>query len=138
MADRSRIDKREYVFLTVDLPSNPDFFGVSVHAKWLYVVGLAFAGRNLTDGFIPPRRVVAEADVPQAAAKELVQIGKWHEPGHLCEYCPDPDKGLVVVHNYLRHQRSKEQAEKQRESRSKAGKKGAEKRYGPLRVVGNA
>lgn len=137
MADRSRIDKREYIFLTTDLPSNPDFYSVTVNAKWLYVVGLAFAGRNLTDGFLPVRSVVAEACVPQAAGRDLVRIGKWHEPGHDCDKCPQPEKGFVVIHNYLRHQRSKEQAEKQRKARSEAGKKGADKRHGNLRLVGD-
>jgi hypothetical protein len=136
---RRRQDKREFVFLMVDLPGHPEFDGASVAAKWLYVVGLTYAGRNLTDGFISANRVVAEAEVTKKAATELVSRGRWHEPGHDCKECPQPEPGKVVIHDYLLHQRSRAEAESEREKKVAAGKKGARVRWADhLKVVPDA
>lgn len=130
MTARRRQDKREFVFLMVDLPGHPEFDGASVAAKWLYVVGLTYAGRNLTDGLISPNRVVAEAEVPKRAVAELVERGRWHNPGHDCDDCPQPDAGKVYIHDYLLHQRSRAEAEAEREKKVAAGRKGAAARWG--------
>lgn len=140
MPPKKREDKREWVKLTVDLPVNPAFYGISTAAKWLYVAGLAHAGRHLTDGMLPVGRVVAEAEVNKAAVKELIGLDKWHQPGHTCGRCPQPKTGWAVIHDYLLHNRSKEEAEDQREKRSRAGQLGATKRWKEkhLKVVPNA
>jgi hypothetical protein len=135
MTARRRSDKREFIFLTVDMPQHPTFYGISTAAKWLYVVGLTHAGRHLTDGLVPISRVVSEAEVPKKAADELVARGKWHLAGHDCIDCPDPEKGWVAIHDYLEHQRSRSEAEAEREKKQAAGRKGAAKRWGTLRVV---
>lgn len=130
-----REDKREWIKLAVDLPVHPEFYGISTAAKWLYVTGLAHAGRHLTDGMLPVSRVVAEAEVNKSAVRELVGIGRWHEADHHCDRCEQPKAGWVVIHDYLLHNRSKNEAEDQRTKRASAGRKGAEKRWGQLRVV---
>ena len=133
---RRRQDKREFIFLTVDMPQHPGFYGASTAAKWLYVVGLTHAGRYLTDGFLPLSRVISEAEVTKKAGEELLSKDRWHGPDHKCESCPQPEPGWVIVHDYLLHQRSRAEAEAEREKRSSAGKKGAEKRWsGHLKVV---
>ena len=83
MTARRRSDKREFIFLTVDMPQHPTFYGVTTAAKWLYVVGLTHAGRHLTDGLIPVTRVVNEAEVSKKAADELVAraVPLLHEAG---------------------------------------------------------
>ncbi len=61
-------------------------------AAWLYVCGLTYCGRYLTDGWIPRGQVHRLADVEdtQALADRLVSVGLWEEV----------DDGYLV-HDYL-------------------------------------
>ena len=122
-------DRREYVRVTIDLPRHPKFddFGPDLPlAGWLCVVALCYCGEQLTDGIFPPWKVAQQAGVPVGVAKQLIAVGMWHEPGHDCRKCPQPPDGRVVIHDYLRHQRSRSQAEQVR----KAGRIAAEARWG--------
>jgi hypothetical protein len=69
-------------------------------AAWLYVAGLCYCGRLLTDGFIPRGQVRKLADVPGALklAARLVEVGLWEE-------YPDGYR----VHDYLDYNPSREQ-----------------------------
>lgn len=123
-------DDRAFVRVSVDLPSNPKIVDATAAVKWLYATGFCVAGRDLNDGIVRPTVVVAEADVPSSAAKQLVKRGLWHAPGHDCDRCPQPPKGHVVIHDYLLHNRSKAEADEQRKAKSAAGRKGAAARWG--------
>jgi hypothetical protein len=75
-------------------------------AAWLYVCGLLYCSANLTDGIIPTpalRTLTAKKDA-RTLARILVREGLWVETSQGWE-----------VHEYLLHQRSKEQIVKERE-----------------------
>ncbi|MEV5538508.1 hypothetical protein AB0L13_16755 [Saccharopolyspora shandongensis] len=116
-------DRREFVRITVDLPTHPKLAELDdmPAAGWLYVVGVCYAGQHLTDGELPRAAVIRMAGSDRDTAAELVAVGMWHEHGHDCDRCPQPSApGRVVVHDYLTHQRSKADAEAKREAARKA------------------
>ena len=124
-------DHRDYIRVAVDIASNPKLVGLKAEAKWLHVVALCVAGRDLTDGHIRGRVVAAEADVPERFATALIKAGAWHGEGHDCDRCPQPDQGFLYIHDYLEHQRSRDEANRAR----RAGRTGAAARWG---AKGNA
>lgn len=123
-------DARRYVRIAVDLSSsNRKTSNLPVPAKWLLVCGIIAAGRDLTDGHIRPRVVTAEADVPDRTADALIKAGRWHLPGHECAKCPQPDAGFVYIHDYLEHQRSRQQVTAATESAKRGADLTNHKRY---------
>lgn len=123
-------DPRQYVRVSVDLPLNPKLAAIDdPAAAWAYVVSLCYCGNSLTDGFFPIAAVVRLAGVDMANAMALVEQGLWHKTGHGCRRCPQPKTGQGVVHDYLRHQRSADEARDLTEKRREAGRKGAERRW---------
>lgn len=122
-------DDRIYVRVAVDLPSNPKLIDATPMAKWLYVTGFCISGRNLSNGILRPTVAAAEADVPPEHADELTERGVWHAPGHDCDSCEQPPRGHVVIHDYLLHNRSKEEVESLKSKRSEAGRAGAKSRW---------
>lgn len=105
----------------------------------LWTVALAYANRNLTDGFIP-----------RSKARTLLDYeGLSHESGHvgdLATFGEDIDADYVInlllaaglwettnggylIHDYLDFQPSADEVKALREARTEAGKKGATKRW---------
>lgn len=84
------------------LPENPKILEAGPLAAWLYVSGLAYCARNLTDGFIPQGAVRALTD-DTSQATTLVEVGLW----------TTAERGYQV-HDYLEHQRSREQIDNDR------------------------
>jgi hypothetical protein len=120
-------DRREYVRITVDLPLHPKLAAIDEPAAgWLYVVSLCYCGEHLTDGMFTLAVVNRLAGTDREIGKRLISAGMWHEAGHDCAKCPQPPDGLLVVHDYLRHQRSRSSAEQAR----RAGRIAAEARWG--------
>lgn len=129
-------DRREYVRISVDMPMNPKLASLdNPAAGWLAVCAIAYCGQNLTDGEFVPGVVYRLAGVDPAVGKDLIDVGLWHEPGHECPTCEQPGERKLIVHDYLEHQRSKEEAQTLRSARSEAGSKGAEKRWAAKRAV---
>ena len=99
---------------------NPKIAALSDRAKVAYLEGGTYCARELTDGFIPSVKAKAIAGNPKAL-KELTP--------HLWEPCP----GGYQVHDYLVYNptRVKALADKAAasEAHSKAGSKGAAKRW---------
>jgi len=87
-------------------PEHPKITQVGGDAAWLYVCGLAYASRNLTDGLIPAGALARLSDrkQPQKLAQVLVKAGLWdvHEDGWM-------------VHDYLEHQSSRARVDRDRE-----------------------
>lgn len=106
-------------WLKVDdtVTEHPKCVGLSPAAWTLWLHGLTYCSRNLTDGHIPavmlPR--LSSIQTPKKAAQELTQAGLWHETSDGWE-----------VHDYTEHQRSKADIETERaaarERRSRARK----------------
>jgi hypothetical protein len=81
----------------------------------MYVCGLCFCNRFLTDGFIPERQIrrLVDFDNPIELADRLIDAGLW-----------DQAEDGYQVHDYLEHQNSRERIENTRQERAIAGAKG--------------
>lgn len=137
-------DKRTYVKVHDGLPDHPKIVKAGGEAAWLYVCGLAYASRQLTDGVIPKPLALRLTDGSnlEANASALLRVGLWHESGHDCPKCPPAESDTYVIHDYVIHQRSASEVEDLRAKRSAAGQKGGrrsgESRRGDSRGEANA
>lgn len=97
-----------FVQLDDKITEHPAMVGLSPFAWTLWIHGLTYCARNLTDGLIPHAvvpRLTSLVDVNKAAA-ELVDAGRWthHEDGS------------YEIVNYLEWNKSKAQIEQEREA----------------------
>lgn len=94
--------KGTWIKLDDRMPENAKVVEAGHEAAWLYVCGLAYASRNLTDGRIPKGIVARLSDLPDAAtaAKRLCEVGLWKA-----------ESGAYVIHDYNDYQRSKDEIE---------------------------
>lgn len=123
-------DYREFVRVSVDLPTSPKLAALNdPTAGWAYICALCYCGQHLTDGVFPTETVLRLAGVRRPVARKLISIGMWHETGHECDRCPQPLRGQTVVHDYLEHQRSAQEARDLRDARREAGRRGAARRW---------
>ncbi len=89
-------------------------------ARDLYIAGLCFCARRLTDGFIPEGqvpRLAADAGVENAPclATKLLTVGLW-----------ESTEGGYEVHDYLEYNPSRDEALALRQVRSEAGRVGGQ------------
>lgn len=126
-----RQDRREYINVSVDLPTHPKLAALNnpAAAGWAALTAFCYCGQHLTDGEFPLAMVLRTAGVEKDTAEELVSVSMWHLPDHDCPHCPQPRPGHAQVHDYLMHNRSKADAEELRVKRSTAGAKGAARRW---------
>lgn len=119
-------DRRTYVRLHDGLPDHPKIAEVGGEAAWLYVSGLCYCSRQLTDGTIPVRLVARMTDLskPEALASRLLEAKLWHPAEHDCPECPQGVGDVYVVHDYLDHQRSAADVRELSEKRAAAGRTG--------------
>jgi hypothetical protein len=97
---------------------HPKFLGLGserLAATGLWLIGLAYANRHLTNGFIP--RLALPADASPRLIRRLVEVGLWRET---------PNGGWDI-HDYLEFQPSREEVLKLREDRREAGRKGGQR-----------
>lgn len=105
-------------------PDHPKVLAAGPLASWLYVCGVCYCNRLLTDGFIPLGQVRKLADVPDAMllADTLVGVGLW-------ERTTDGYK----VHDFHDINPTADEVRAKREevsrARSEAGRKGMESRW---------
>lgn len=127
-------DKRTYVKVHDGLPDHPKIIEAGGEAGWLYICGLAYASRQLTDGVISKRLVprLTDGSKPEASASALVRVGLWHDGEHDCPKCPVAGPDVYVIHDYLDHQRSASEVADLRAKRAAAGQRGG-KRSGESR-----
>lgn len=94
-----------WVKLDDQFPDHPKVLAAGPLASWLYVCGLGYCGRLLTDGFIPDGQVRKLADVENATelASRLVEVGLW-----------DREEGGYRVHDYHEYQPSAEKVKAER------------------------
>ncbi|PXY20344.1 hypothetical protein BAY59_31395 [Prauserella coralliicola] len=123
-------DPREFVRMSVDIAHHPKVVALEdPAAAWGYAAALAYAGKYHTDGWITIRTVAHEGGISTQKARKLVRVGLLHEHGHTCKKCPEVPKGQAYLHDYLEHNRSKDEVEEQRRSAAERGRKGAAKRW---------
>ncbi|MGP4114629.1 hypothetical protein ACTWP5_27435 [Streptomyces sp. 4N509B] len=132
-------DKRTYVKVHDGLPDHPKIIEAGGEAGWMYICGLAYASRQLTDGVIPKRLVprLTDQSKPEASASALLRVGLWHEGVHDCPRCPQAGPDEYVIHDYLTHQRSASEVRDITEKRRAAGQKGG-RRSGESRRAASA
>ncbi|MGK3107922.1 hypothetical protein [Streptomyces sp. WAC05858] len=132
-------DKRTYVKVHDGLPDHPKIIEAGGEAGWLYICGLAYASRQLTDGVISKRLVsrLTDGSKPEASASALVRVGLWHDGEHDCPKCPQAGPDNYVIHDYLDHQRSASEVADLRSKRAAAGQRGG-KRSGQSRRAASA
>jgi hypothetical protein len=64
-------------------PEHPKVLAAGGDAGWLYICGLCFTNRNLTEGHIPKAVVprISDRKAPMKLAQRLVDVGLWHDKG---------------------------------------------------------
>lgn len=89
--------------------NNPKARAVGKNGRALHHASSCWAGDNLTNGFVPTSALpllLAQAEVPRSTAGVLEQHGLWE---------PSADGSGWQIHDYLDHNRSREQVEKERQ-----------------------
>jgi hypothetical protein len=82
-----------------------------------------------SDGFVPAWFVGQWPQGKRLAAR-LVEARLWHDAGHTCHECPQPEeKDGYVFHDWLDINTSAEDVEKQREQQRKRQQKRRAKLY---------
>jgi hypothetical protein len=143
-----------WVRLSDDFYDHPKFVDAGPLALALWITGMGYCNRNLTDGLIPKSvaarlvdfdgimldgggndlcGVVYDDHDGQVASHALWQLllhGLWHEDGHDCRSCVQPGPRKYVVHDYLEYQPSAQEVRDLAAKRASAGKRGAESRWG--------
>lgn len=102
---------------------HPKCVELSPSAWTLWLHGLAYCSRNLTDGQIPAAMLPRLSGVsqPRKVAGELVNAGLWHTT----------DSGWEV-HDYLEHQRSAEDVHAERAAAAERQRRARERRNGSV------
>lgn len=139
-----------WVRISDDFYDHPKFTDVTPLSFALWITGLAYCNRNLTDGYIPDSVAhrlldfdgiaytvatvgdlggVMEDDCAPLAVYDLIKADLWHDDGHDCPDCPQPGRKRLYVHDYLVYQPSASEIKKTQEARKEAGKKGASARW---------
>lgn len=87
------------------MPEHPKFVGLKGGAAWLYICGLCYCGRHLTDGRIPKRAVplLTPWSTTKSSVSALVSAQLWIE-----------SDDAFVVNDYLDWQESKTEIERKR------------------------
>lgn len=129
-----------YIKLNDALPEHRKIVAAGGDAGWLHVCGLAYASRNLSDGRIPIGMVARLSDrkQPDKLASKLCEVRLWHEAGHDCDRCPQPDADEYIIHDYLKHQRSADHVTAIKAKRATAGRNGGNKKAANARQSATA
>jgi hypothetical protein len=91
-----------WIKLDDKLPNNPKILPLSDKAFRLYIEGMCYANQYLTDGFLADA-VIKRLDAGNVAS-ELIEAGLWDE----CN-------GGINIHDYMKHQTSKDEIESKQE-----------------------
>lgn len=114
--DEVQFDGRPSIRLDNTMPENPKIVGLSDAAFRLYIEALCWCSRQEEDGIIPEAAIKRLGKA--RSITELVTAGLLIDAGS--EY---------MVHDYLRHQRSRAEITAFRQSRAERGELGAHKRW---------
>jgi hypothetical protein len=95
-----------WVRIDDSFPEHPKVLAAGDSAAWLYVAGICYSGRLLTDGFIPKEQVnrLTGISSPKKEVAALVAVQLWDEV-----------PGGYQIHGYLEHQKSRDDVEKERD-----------------------
>lgn len=119
-----------------DYDDNPKCRAAGKDGRALDQVGIRYCAKNLTNGVIPDHDLpllAVKAEVSQKrTVRRLIDVGRWHGPGHSCDHdCPPCPPGHHVVHDYLDYNPSAEAELEKRRKRAEAGRKGGQRSRPP-------
>jgi hypothetical protein len=99
-----------WVKLDDQFTDHPKVVAAGPLAAWLYICGLTYAARYLTDGFIPAAQVRRLADLgePERLAERLVGVELWER-----------EEAGYRIHDYLDFNPSAAQVRKEREDNAR-------------------
>ncbi len=124
-----------WVRLDDQFSDHPKIVTVGPLAAWLYVCGLCYCGRYLTDGFIPANQVhrLADIDGITPLVTALVTNRLWSQV---------EGEGGYMVHDYLKYNPSREEVEAERAENARRqaewrDKHGKQARNGVTNAVSN-
>jgi general stress protein YciG len=112
----------EYIRVDVLLPDNPKLDGLSAAAKWTLIELWCHCGQRLSDGFV--RDAAWKRFSTAAVRRQLISRG-------LAERV----EGGYQMHDYLDHQRSRNEVNELREKRAAAGRKGGQAKASAKQVL---
>jgi hypothetical protein len=94
-------------------PEHPKVLAAGGDAAWLYICGLCFTNRNLTEGRIPKAVVprLSDRKAPMRLAKRLVDVGLWHE-----------DEDAYVIHDWEKYNEGAEKVKARKEQARNAAR----------------
>lgn len=114
---------------------NPKCRAAGKDGRALDQAGIRYCARHLTDGLISDHALpvmAALAEVPlRKTLTRLVDVGRWHGPGHDCDRCPPCPVDHHVVHDYLDYNPDAERERAKRLARAEAGRKGGQRSRPP-------
>lgn len=104
-----------WIKLDDQIAHHPKFLKAGATASWLFVGGLGYSARYLTDGAIPSEALSSLTSIPKPEryAVTLVSVGLW-----------DGTEGGWQIHDYHAFQPSREEVEQRREQRRNSGREG--------------
>lgn len=120
---KKRKDPRGFINIDTGYFDNPKIDrirDISPDAVFMHLESMLYSGKHLTDGMVQPRKIMRQVGGDKMDIAHLISAGLWHDQGHECPWCPQPEDGQVYVHDYLMHNRSKADAQKQSSSAKKA------------------
>lgn len=112
----------EWTPIAVDFFSHPKAIEAGLRGRSLFIVGLCYCQKHLTDGAIPRSALAllaVEAGVKPAIYKVLVQVGLWH----------DAEGGGWTVNGWGEWNRGRAEIEERREVRREASHLANHKRW---------
>jgi hypothetical protein len=94
-------------------PEHPKVLAAGGDAAWLYICGLCFTNRNLTEGRIPKAVVprLSDRKAPARLAQRLVEVGLWHE-----------DRDAYVIHDWEKYNEGAEAVKARKEQARNAAR----------------
>lgn len=124
-----------WVKIDDQMPQHPKLARVGALGLAMQVAAMCYCSRYLTDGILPEAALGTLLDL-----REFEQDGEDRSPEKVAEWLCNAgvwnkQRGGYVIHDYLAYNPSREQVTKRRQEvsqeRSRAGSKGAAKRWQP-------
>ena len=79
----------------LDNPKMLDVLDASGTATLMHLASILYCAQHLTDGHISPGVARRKVGATKDDDRLLIDAGLWHETGHDCPVCPDPEPGKV-------------------------------------------
>jgi len=89
--------------------SHPKFVRAGNAALGLWLRCGAYSAQHLTEGIVPG--IIAKDFGTPAQIKKLILARLWHETGHDCPRCPQPNAGDYVMHDFFEGGRNSTRAQ---------------------------